>query len=133
MVQCKRIYLAAAADDGQRVLVDRLWPRGISKEAAQLDAWVAEVAPSDELRRAFHRDGDFQAFRLAYRQQLDAQPQHWQALLHSATTGTLTLLYAARDEAHNNARVLAEYLEDELQRTGEPSSPVCYQGEFGID
>lgn len=131
MIQCKRIYLAPAAGDGRRVLVDRLWPRGIRKEAAHLDAWLAQVAPSDELRRAFHQDGDFLAFRQAYRQQLAAHPQHWQPLLHSATTGTVTLLYAAHDEAHNNARVLAEFLEDELQRIGEPSSPVCYQGEFG--
>ena len=60
-----------------------------------------------------------------------SHPEHWQQLLHWAVSGPLTLLYAARDEAHNNARVLAEFLEDELERKGSPSSPVCYQGEFG--
>ena len=131
MIQCKRVYLKAEAGDGQRVLVDRLWPRGMSKDALALDEWLPDVAPSTELRKSFaHRTEAFEAFRTAYRRELCAHPEHWQRLLHWATKGTLTLLYAARDEAHNNAGVLAEFLEEELQRHDSPSSPVCYQGEF---
>ena len=131
MIQCKRVYLKAEAGDGQRVLVDRLWPRGMSKDALALDEWLPDVAPSRELRKSFaHRAEAFEAFRTAYRRELCAHPEYWQRLLHWAKKGSLTLLYAARDEAHNNARVLAEFLEEELQRHDSPSSPVCYQGEF---
>lgn len=134
MIQCKRVYLEAAAGDGHRVLVDRLWPRGLVKDALQLDAWLPEVAPSAALRKAFgHRPEAFEDFRSAYRQELAGHPEHWQQLLHWAADGTLTLLYAARDEQHNNARVLADFLEDELARRGPPNSPVCYQGEFDDD
>lgn len=133
MIHCKRVYLEAEAGDGQRVLVDRLWPRGLSKETLVLDQWLADVAPSSELRKSFaHRAEAFDDFRAAYRRELAGHPEHWQCLLHWATKGTLTLLYAARDEAHNNARVLAEFLEDELLRHGSPSSPVCYLGEFDV-
>ncbi len=132
MIQCKRIYLDAAADDGRRVLVDRLWPRGLAKDRLPLDAWLPDVAPSAALRKAFgHRPEAFADFRSAYLGELAGHPEHWQPLLHWAASGRLTLLYAARDETHNNARVLAEFLEDELERKGSPSSPVCYRGEFG--
>lgn len=132
MIQCKRVYLDAGADDGRRVLVDRLWPRGLAKDRLPLDAWLPQVAPSTALRKAFgHRPEAFEDFRIAYRQELASHPEHWQALLHWAASGRLTLLYAARDETHNNARVLADFLEEALERRGSPSSPVCYQGEFG--
>lgn len=131
MIHCKRVYLDAQASDGQRVLVDRLWPRGISKDALALAEWLPDVAPSTALRKSFaHRNEAFDDFRSAYRRELAGHPEHWQRLLHWAMNGTLTLLYAARDEAHNNAQVLAEFLQDELQRHDSPSSPVCYQGEF---
>ncbi|XLX39239.1 DUF488 domain-containing protein [Ectopseudomonas mendocina] len=131
MIQCKRVYLEAETSDGIRVLVDRLWPRGMSKDALALDEWLPDVAPSTELRKSFaHRTEAFEAFRTAYRRELCAHPEHWQRLLHRATQGTVTLLYAARDETHNNARVLADFLEEELLRHDSPSSPVCYQGEF---
>ena len=131
MIRCKRVYLDAQAGDGQRILVDRLWPRGLSRDALAFDEWLPEVAPSTELRKAFaHRAEAFDDFSAAYRRELAGHPEHWQRLLHWAASGTLTLLYAARDEEHNNARVLAEFLEDELQRYDSPSSPVCYQGEF---
>jgi len=110
MIQCKRVYLEAEASDGQRVLVDRLWPRGMSREALTLDEWLAEVAPSSELRKSFaHRPEAFDDFRKAYRRELCAHPELWQRLLHRATQGTVTLLYAARDETQNNARVLADF------------------------
>ncbi len=132
MIQCKRVYLDAGADDGRRVLVDRLWPRGLAKDRLPLDAWLPQVAPSTALRRSFaHRPESFEDFCSAYRQELAGHPEHWQQLLHWAASGPLTLLYAARDETHNNARVLAEFLENELERHAPASSPVCYQGEFG--
>lgn len=129
MIRCKRAYSAVEAADGARVLVDRLWPRGCRKEALALHDWLKEVAPSDALRKAFgHDPALFEAFRQGYRQQLCGHPEHWQGLLQLATSGTLTLIYAAHDEQHNNARVLAEFLEDELERRGPASSPVCYAG-----
>ncbi|MCY1298018.1 hypothetical protein D9M70_474820 [compost metagenome] len=131
MIQCKRVYDAAQPEDGQRVLVDRLWPRGCRKDALGLSAWMRDVAPSDGLRKQFcHDPALFDEFRLLYRGELAAHPEHWQMLLQMARQGDLTLLYAAKDERHNNARVLAEFLEEELERAGPPSSPVCYAGEL---
>ncbi|EXF45386.1 putative bacteriophage protein [Pseudomonas sp. BAY1663] len=129
MIQCKRAYQAAAASDGRRVLVDRLWPRNCRKENLPLDAWLPALAPSTELRRAF-KGGSlaFAEFRQRYRTELAAHPEHWWPLLEPAERGTLTLIYAARDEQHNNAQVLAEWLEEELDRLDRPSSPACYAG-----
>ncbi|WP_165680480.1 DUF488 domain-containing protein [Metapseudomonas otitidis] len=130
MIQCKRVYEPWDERDGQRVLVDRLWPRGCRKEALGLALWLKAVAPSDALRRDFCHDPErFDEFRLRYRGELAAHPEHWQGLRQMAREGTLTLLYAARDEQANNARVLAELLEEELDREGPPSSPACYAGE----
>ena len=127
MIRCKRVYLPVEAEDGARVLVDRLWPRGCRKESLALDAWLKEVAPSETLRKGFcHDPALFDEFRLLYRAELAAHPEHWQGLLERAGKGTLTLLFAAREERCNNARVLAEFLEDELERRGPSSSPVCY-------
>lgn len=130
MIQCKRVYAVPAAEDGFRVLVDRLWPRGCKKASLALDAWLPDVAPSTELRKSFcHEAERFAEFRLLYRAELAAHPQHWWGLLEKAGQGTLTLLFAARDEQQNNARVLAEFLEQELDRRRPASSPVCYAGE----
>ena len=127
MIRCKRVYEPVAADDGARVLVDRLWPRGCSKDSLALHAWLQEVAPSEALRKGFcHDPALFDEFRLRYRAELAAHPEHWQGLLALAEQGRLTLLFAAREERFNNARVLAEFLEEELERRGPPSSPVCY-------
>ncbi|HEY6612509.1 MAG TPA: DUF488 family protein [Pseudomonas sp.] len=115
MIVCKRVYQPTTADDGYRVLVDRLWPRGCSKASLPLDEWLRELAPSDGVRQAFaHDPGRFAAFRAAYRAELAAQPALWQPLLERARRGTLTLLYAAHDEQFNNARVLAEFLDEHL-------------------
>jgi uncharacterized protein YeaO (DUF488 family) len=127
MIQCKRVYDAPSATDGQRILVDRLWPRGCSKTTLALHAWLKELAPSSELRKQFdHSPALFAEFREHYRRELAAHPEYWQGLLDIADTGTLTLLYAARDTQRNNAQVLAEFLEEELERRAEPSSAVCY-------
>lgn len=131
MICCKRVYQPVEDDDGYRVLVDRLWPRGVSKELLAHDEWLPAVAPSAELRRQFaHRIEAFTIFREGYRRELAAHPEYWQGLLARAATGKLTLLYAAPDQEHNNARVLQDFLEDELERRGESSSPVCYAGEL---
>ncbi len=112
----KRIYEPAAATDGYRVLVDRLWPRGLAKSAAQLDDWLKDVAPSPELRHWFgHDPARFSAFEQRYRAELDENPAV-ATLLERAAAGRLTLLYGARDETHNQARVLAAYLTEKQQK-----------------
>lgn len=126
MIHCKRVYEPAAPGDGQRVLVDRLWPRNLRKENLH-GQWLRDVAPSDALRKALHAGQlDFAAFTQRYQQELAAHPEHWYPLLGLACQGELTLLYAGKNLEHNNARVLADWLEDELERRGPASSPVCY-------
>ncbi|WP_422777120.1 DUF488 domain-containing protein [Pseudomonas mediterranea] len=131
MIQCKRAYEAPAPDDGRRVLVDRLWPRNRRKDELNIDAWLQDVAPSSELRKAL-KSGEmsFDQFKTAYRQELGAQPQHWWKLVDIACNGTLTLVYAARSPLENNAVVLAEWLEDEVEKRAQMSSPACYLPEF---
>lgn len=128
MIRCKRVYEREEEGDGYRVLVDRLWPRGCRKDALPHDQWLRDVAPSAQLRRSFgHQAEVYERFRNAYRRELAAHPEFWQELLARAAAGNLTLLYAAE---HNNARVLQDFLEDELERRGDSSSPVCYAGEL---
>ena len=111
-IKVKRIYEAPAQDDGFRVLVDRLWPRGVSKEAAAIDLWLKEAAPSTELRRWFHQArSDWPEFTRRYTAELDANRQALQPLLDAGQQGAVTLLYASRDEAHNHAVLLQAYLE----------------------
>ncbi len=119
-IRCRRVYHPPQAEDGLRVLVDRLWPRGLSKERARLDLWCRELAPADELRRWFgHRPERWEAFRQRYLGQLAAQPEAVRALLgRIREAGGATLLYAARDPEHNNAVVLQEYLRRRLQESG---------------
>ncbi len=115
MIGCKRVYLPAAPGDGYRVLVDRLWPRGCRKADLLLDAWLRELAPSAALRQAVGPEPQrFAEFGAAYRAELAAHPERWQPLLQLARQGPLTLLYAARDEQYNNARVLAAFLAERL-------------------
>jgi uncharacterized protein YeaO (DUF488 family) len=108
-IHVKRIYEAPERDDGYRVLIDRVWPRGVSRKRAQLDEWARELAPSDELRRWFGHDPDrFDEFRSRYRNELKGQRGRLAELRRRAKDGPLTILYAARDREHNNAIVLAE-------------------------
>ncbi|WP_312173606.1 MULTISPECIES: DUF488 domain-containing protein [Stutzerimonas stutzeri subgroup] len=131
MIQCKRAYEPPSLEDGQRILVDRLWPRGCRKDTLAMHAWLPDLAPSTALRKAF-KGGEigFATFRQRYRDELAGHPEHWWALLEMAGRGTLTLIYAAQDERQNNARVLAEWLEEEMQRLERPSSPACLAGEL---
>ena len=111
MVKIKRIYDPPSKDDGVRILVDRLWPRGISKEAAAIDEWVRDVAPSDELRKWFSHDpAKWQEFRKRYISELKKNPELISKLRALARKGRLTLLFAAKDDAHNNAVVLRELI-----------------------
>lgn len=129
-VVTRRIYDPVAPEDGYRVLVDRVWPRGLRKEAAALDEWCRDLAPSAELRKWFGHDPDrWPAFRDAYRDELARCPEALTRLLQQMATGRVTLLYAARDREHNQAVVLAEVLAQEWGETmgpNESSSPVCY-------
>ncbi len=112
-IEIKRIYNDAAEDDGYRVLVDRLWPRGVSKEAAQLDEWNKEVSPSPELRKWFDHDPDkFDEFKKRYKTELADRESVIDELLENADGKKLTLLYGAKDEEHNHAIVLKEFLDD---------------------
>lgn len=111
MIQVKRTYEERARGDGERFLVERLWPRGMTKEALGPHTWLKEVAPSAELRRWFgHRPERWDGFQERYRAELDADPDAWAPLLAASRRGTVTLLYSARDPLHNGALVLRDYL-----------------------
>jgi uncharacterized protein YeaO (DUF488 family) len=110
-LRLKRAYEPPAASDGYRVLVDRLWPRGVRREEARLDEWARELAPSVELRRWFgHDPGRFEEFRRRYTDELAGQEEKLRELRRRAREGALTLVYSARDVEHNDAVVLAEIL-----------------------
>ena len=112
-VRSKRIYVPAEPGDGYRVLVDHIWPRGVSREAARLDEWLRELAPSDELRKWFnHVPGRFPDFRSRYRDELMAHGALLADLRRRAESEPLTVVYAARDEEHNNAAVIEELIRD---------------------
>jgi uncharacterized protein YeaO (DUF488 family) len=115
-VRRKRAYEPAAPDDGHRVLIDRIWPRGVSRERAHLDEWARELAPSSALRQWFgHDPARFSEFRRRYERELAAQAEKLRALRRHARHGTVTLVYAARDTEHNDAVVLADVLERESE------------------
>ena len=114
-IEIKRIYAPAEPSDGYRVLIDRLWPRGISRGRAALDAWLGELAPSASLRQWFHRDASrWSEFRRRYRAELQHNPEAWNPLLHAARHGTITLIFSSHDLEHNNAVVLQEFLESRM-------------------
>lgn len=116
MIQVKRVYDPYSPDDGARFLVDRLWPRGLKKEALRLDGWLKDAAPSDALRRWFgHDPARWDEFRRRYFAELDSKPEAWQPILQAARQGNVTLLYSARDVEHNNAVALKSYLEIKLK------------------
>ncbi len=111
MVLVKRAFEEPSEADGRRVLVDRLWPRGVTKEALAIDWWAKELAPSHDLRRWFGHDPErFGAFAERYRREVEGSPALAE-LRRMAERGTITLVYAARDELHNNAMVLKRILE----------------------
>ncbi|TPJ32160.1 DUF488 domain-containing protein [Mesorhizobium sp. B2-8-3] len=111
-IAVKRVYEPPAKADGQRVLVDRIWPRGVSKKDAELTLWLKEIAPSDALRKWFgHEPERWAEFQKRYRAELDANGDAVAELRALLGRGKVTLLYGAHDEAHNNAVALAGYFE----------------------
>lgn len=129
-IALRRVHAEPQAEDGLRVLVDRLWPRGLRKADAAVDLWLREIAPSHELRRWFgHDPARWTEFRARYRAELAGRPELLRELMAHCRRGPVTLLYAARDGDRNNAAVLLEVLLEELAeeaRVDEPASPVCY-------
>lgn len=112
MIRLKRAYEPAAATDGRRILVERLWPRGVSKRKLHLDEWVKDVAPSQELRQWFGHDPDrWPEFRSRYFAELRAHPEAWRPLLARARRARVTFVYAAHDEEHNAALALKAFLD----------------------
>ncbi|MCM2466568.1 DUF488 domain-containing protein [Methanoculleus oceani] len=113
MIRTKRIYAEPSEDDGARVLVDRLWPRGVSKEEARLDRWEKDLAPGNELRRWFgHDPAKWEEFLRRYRAELEGKEEALDRLRQEANDATVTLLYAAKDEEQNNAVALKRYIEE---------------------
>ena len=122
MIYVKRAYDPPSARDGRRFLIDRLWPRGTSKDALRIDGWLKDLAPSAALRQFFQHDpAKWAEFRKRYLAELRAQPERLRELVEAARAGTVTLVYAARDELPNNAIVLRDYL---TRRIRTPSSRV---------
>ena len=110
-IHVARVYDLGTLPGGRRFLVERLWPRGVRREDLELDDWLRQVAPSTELRRWFGHDPErWEEFRRRYAAELDASPDAWQPLLDAARTGPVVLLFSARDEEHNNAVALRDYL-----------------------
>jgi len=120
VINVKRAYEAPSAADGVRFLVDRVWPRGITKARLRIDGWLKDVAPTAPLRKWFGHDPEkWDKFRRRYRRELDAHPEAWQPIVAAARRGPVTLVYGARDAEHNNAVALREYLQSRaLRRRG---------------
>lgn len=111
-IHVKRAYEPPAQSDGRRVLVDRVWPRGIKKEDLRLDDWVRDVAPSTALRKWYNHDrAKWDEFKKRYFEELDAKPQSVDRIRRVAAEGTVTLVFSAKDSDYNNAVALSEYVE----------------------
>ena len=116
-INIARVYDHAAVHAGTRFLVDRIWPRGIKKEALRLGGWLKDVAPTDELRHWFgHEAARWTQFRSRYEAELEANPSAWQPIVDAARKGSVILLFGARDEEHNQAVVLRDYLMRKLKQ-----------------
>jgi uncharacterized protein YeaO (DUF488 family) len=119
MIRIKRAYERRARGDGRRILVERLWPRGMTKNSLDAYAWMKEVAPSAELREWFaHRVARWPEFRRRYIDELNAKPDLWTPILDASRRGAVTLLYSAHDTEHNSAVVLRDYLAQRSSRRG---------------
>jgi uncharacterized protein YeaO (DUF488 family) len=119
MIKIKRVYDPISANDGERFLVDRLWPRGMSKEKLKIVSWIKEVAPTDELRHWYGHDPEkWCEFNKRYFAELDEKPGVWQPLLEAARKGDITLLFSSRELERNNAVSLCAYLQKQLKSGG---------------
>jgi uncharacterized protein YeaO (DUF488 family) len=122
MIRIKRTYEPAERGDGHRFLVERLWPRGMKKEALEAEAWLKDVAPSTELRQWFaHRVDRWEEFQRRYRAELKAHPDAWAPLLQASRRGRVTLLFSAHDTDHNAAVVLRDFLAERASKRRRPS------------
>lgn len=129
MIRIKRVYEPASPSDGARFLVERLWPRGVKKDALAAQAWLRDVAPSTELRKWFaHDPAKWPEFQRRYRSELKARPEVCRPLTDAARVGNLTLLYSARDGEHNSAVVLKAFLEENPARGKRSRSPRKFRG-----
>ena len=118
MIQVKRIYEPAAKSDGARLLVERLWPRGLKKEDAKLDGWLREAAPSTALRKWFnHEPAKWDEFQKRYRDELTKNAETWKPILEAVRKGRVTLLFSSRDGEHNNVVALKAYLESHQKKS----------------
>ena len=116
-IKLKRIYEPAAKHDGYRILIDRLWPRGLTKEKAHVDHWTKDIAPSSELRKWFdHMEDKWTGFSKAYKTELKNSESMAEILDLIQSHNTVTLLYASRDEKHNHGIILQEFLTNELAK-----------------
>ena len=117
VIKVKRVYEKAAASDGSRLLIDRIWPRGLKKNDLALDSWIKEVAPSDRLRKWFGHDPQkWKGFRKQYFAELRVKAKTWAPILEIARESNVTLLYGARDAEHNNAVALRDFLIAKLKK-----------------
>jgi uncharacterized protein YeaO (DUF488 family) len=111
-IALKRAYDSVSRTDGRRFLVERLWPRGVSRAKLRVDAWLKDVGPTTELRRWFSHDpGKWSEFRRRYFRELDSRPEAWQPIVSAARHGRVTLVYSSHDTEHNNAVALQQYLQ----------------------
>ena len=116
IILLKRVYESPTPEDGFRVLVDRLWPRGISKEAAAIDLWDKEITPSTPLRKWFAHDGNkWLEFKARYRKELDAKPLALTAFIQHLPQGVVTFVYGAKNTQYTHARILKEYVQEKLK------------------
>jgi uncharacterized protein YeaO (DUF488 family) len=117
MIKLKRAYDRISRTDGRRFLVERLWPRGLTKAKLHVEAWLKEVGPSTELRKWFGHDPEkWDTFRARYARELNSRPEAWRPLVSAARRGTVTLVYSSHDAEHNNAVALKRYLRSRVQR-----------------
>jgi uncharacterized protein YeaO (DUF488 family) len=117
MLKLKRAYDPVAKADGTRILVERLWPRGLTKGRLHVDAWLKEAGPSTGLRKWFGHDPErWREFCARYFRELDSRPEAWLPILSAAMRGTVTLVFSSRDAEHNNAAALRDYLRGKLDR-----------------
>lgn len=118
MIRTKRAYEEAAPNDGVRFLVDRLWPRGVRKEALNVVMWIRDASPSTQLRKWYqHEPEKWEEFQRRYRAELKGNPQAWQPLLEAARTDDVTLVFSSKELERNNAVALKLFLEDKLKRS----------------
>lgn len=117
MITIKRVYEAVGPTDGTRLLIERLWPRGVKKTSLKIKSWIKDVAPSTELRQWFSHDPvKWDEFRRRYSAELKAHPDAWQPIIEAARQGTVTLIYSSHDTEHNNAVALESFLKAHLPK-----------------